>query len=207
MDQEKIGKFISSCRKEAGLTQAALADKLGITDRAVSKWETGKSLPDASIMIELCNLLGITVNELLTGEHITMENYKNKAEENLLEMTQKVEKRDKLLLQLELWMIGSVIPLFVGMSLFGSYLCDNGQVVWGSILIFSQFLLLIPFVYFGLKIEHDAGYYECPNCGERYVPTMKAMFWAPHMGRARKMTCPHCGKKGYHKKVVSKNKE
>ena len=207
MDQEKIGKFISSCRKEAGLTQAALADKLGITDRAVSKWETGKSLPDASIMIELCNLLDITVNELLTGEHITMEDYKNKAEENLLEMTQKVEKRDKLLLQLELWMIGSVIPLFVGMSLFGSYLCDNGQVVWGSILIFSQFLLLIPFVYFGLKIEHDAGYYECPNCGERYVPTMKAMFWAPHMGRARKMTCPHCGKKGYHKKVVSKNKE
>lgn len=207
MDQEKIGKFISSCRKEAGLTQAALADKLGITDRAVSKWETGKSLPDASIMIELCNLLGITVNELLTGEHITMENYKNKAEENLLEMTQKVEKRDKLLLQLELWMIGSVIPLFVGMSLFGSYLCDNGQVVWGSILIFSQFLLLIPFVYFGLKIEHDAGYYECPNCGERYVPTMKAMFWAPHMGRTRKMTCPHCGQKGYHKKVVSKNKE
>ena len=207
MDQEKIGKFISSCRKEAGLTQAALADKLGITDRAVSKWETGKSLPDASIMIELCNLLGITVNELLTGEHITMENYKNKAEENLLEMTQKVEKRDKLLLQLELWMIGSVIPLFVGMSLFGSYLCDNGQVVWGSIIIFSQFLLLIPFVYFGLKIEHDAGYYECPNCGERYVPTMKAVFWAPHMGRARRMTCPHCGKKGYHKKVVSKNKE
>lgn len=207
MDQEKIGKFISSCRKEAGLTQAALADKLGITDRAVSKWETGKSLPDASIMIELCNLLGITVNELLTGEHITMENYMDKAEENLLEMTQKVEKRDKLLLQIELWMIGSVIPLFVGMSLFGSYLCDNGQVVWGSILIFSQFLLLIPFVYFGLKIEHDAGYYECPNCGERYVPTMKAVFWAPHMGRARRMTCPHCGKKGYHKKVVSKNKE
>ena len=207
MDQEKIGKFISSCRKEAGLTQAALADKLGITDRAVSKWETGKSLPDASIMIELCNLLGITVNELLTGEHITMDDYKNKAEENLLEMTQKVEKRDKLLLRLELWMIGSVIPLFVGMSLFGSYLCDNGQVVWGSILIFSQFLLLIPFVYFGLKIEHDAGYYECPNCGERYVPTMKAMFWAPHMGRTRKMTCPHCGKKGYHRKVVSKNKE
>ena len=87
MDQVKIGKFISSCRKEAGLTQAALADRLGITDRAVSKWETGKSLPDASIMIELCKILNIDVNELLTGEHITMENYKDKAEENLLEMT------------------------------------------------------------------------------------------------------------------------
>ena len=207
MDQEKIGKFISSCRKEAGLTQAALAEKLGITDRAVSKWETGKSLPDASIMIELCNLLGISVNELLTGEHITMDDYMNKAEENLLEMSQKIEKRDKLLLQLEIWMIAIVIPLFVGLTMFGSYLCDNGQVVLGSILIFSQFVLLIPFVYYGMKIEHDAGYYECPNCGERYVPTMKAMFWAPHMGRSRRMTCPHCGKKGYHKKVISKNKE
>ena len=165
MDQVKIGKFISSCRKEAGLTQAALADRLGITDRAVSKWETGKSLPDASIMIELCKILNIDVNELLTGEHITMENYKDKAEENLLEMTAKVEKRDKLLLQIE-----------------------------------------IPFVYFGLKIEHDAGYYECPNCGERYVPTMKAIIWAPHMGWNRKLTCPYCGKKAYHKKVISKNR-
>ena len=108
MDQEKIGKFISSCRKEAGLTQAALADKLGITDRAVSKWETGKSLPDASIMIELCNLLGITVNELLTGEHITMEDYKNKAEANLLEMRAKVEQRDKTMLRIETWMVLSL---------------------------------------------------------------------------------------------------
>ena len=113
MDQVKIGKFISSCRKEAGLTQAALADRLGITDRAVSKWETGKSLPDASIMIELCKILNIDVNELLTGEHITMENYKDKAEENLLEMTAKVEKRDKLLLQIEIVMITVVIILLV----------------------------------------------------------------------------------------------
>lgn len=59
MNQEKIGKFIASCRKECGFTQASLAGKLGITDRAVSKWETGKSIPDASIMLELCNLLEI----------------------------------------------------------------------------------------------------------------------------------------------------
>jgi len=117
MDQEKIGKFISSCRKEAGLTQASLADKLGITDRAVSKWETGKSLPDASIMIELCNLLGITVNELLTGEHITMDDYMNKAEENLLEMRRKVEQRDKLLLSVEKIMIAVAIPFYAAMIL------------------------------------------------------------------------------------------
>ena len=67
MDQIKIGKFIASCRKEQGMTQAILAEKLGISDRAVSKWETGKSMPDSGIMLELCDLLKINVNELLSG--------------------------------------------------------------------------------------------------------------------------------------------
>ena len=206
MDQEKIGKFISSCRKEAGLTQAALADKLGITDRAVSKWETGKSLPDASIMIELCNLLGITVNELLTGEHITMEDYKNKAEANLLEMRVKVEQRDKTMLRIETWMVFVSLPIYVAMVLIGSYVCKI-NIPLGVALIVLAILLIVTVAVIGIRIEHDAGYYECPNCGERYVPSMKAVVMAPHIGRSRKMTCPHCGQKGYHKKVVSKNKE
>ena len=96
MDQEKIGRFIASCRKECGYTQASLGEKLGITDRAVSKWERGKSMPDASIMLELCDLLGISVNELLTGEHITMENYKEKAEENMLELQKKRSRHRKV---------------------------------------------------------------------------------------------------------------
>ena len=220
MDQEKIGKFISSCRKESGLTQAALADKLGITDRAVSKWETGKSLPDASIMIELCNLLGITVNELLTGcnllgitvnelltgEHITMEDYKNKAEANLLEMRAKVEQRDKTMLRIETWMVFVSLPIYVAMVLIGSYVCKI-NIPLGVALIVLAILLIVTVAVIGIRIEHDAGYYECPNCGERYVPSMKAVVMAPHIGRSRKMTCPHCGQKGYHKKVVSKNKE
>ena len=74
MDQIKIGKFIADCRKKANYTQMQLAEQLGITDRAVSKWETGKSLPDSSIMLNLCDTLGITVNDLLSGEVITMEN-------------------------------------------------------------------------------------------------------------------------------------
>ena len=207
MDQEKIGKFISSCRKEAGLTQAALADKLGITDRAVSKWETGKSLPDASIMIELCNILGITVNELLTGEHITMDDYKDKAEANLLEMRLKVEQRDALLLKIEKIMIGVAFPFYVAMVLIGAYVCKEGNILLGILLIVMAIVLVAVLAAAGLKIEHDAGYYECPNCGERYQPTMTADVMAPHMGTSRKMTCPHCGQKGYHKKVVSKNKE
>ena len=67
MDQMKIGKFIASCRKEQGMTQAVLAEKLGISDRAISKWETGKSMPDSGIMLDLCELLKITVNELLSA--------------------------------------------------------------------------------------------------------------------------------------------
>ena len=207
MNQEKIGKIIAACRKDAGLTQAALADKLGITDRAVSKWETGKSLPDASIMIELCNLLGITVNELLTGEHITMDDYKNKAEANLLEMQAKVEKRDKTLLFTEKVMVCVIIPVYISVILSGAYVCKSGNITLGVFLIVLAVAMTIPFVIIGLKIEHEAGYYECPNCGERYQPTMKAIVWAPHMGTSRKMTCPHCGQKGYHKKVLSKNKE
>ena len=73
MNQIDTGKFIAGCRKEKGLTQAQLAEKLNITDRAVSKWETGKCMPDSSIMLELCNILGVTLNELLSGERISLK--------------------------------------------------------------------------------------------------------------------------------------
>lgn len=69
-----------------------LAEKLNITNRAISKWETGKSMPDVSLMLDLCDILGITVNELLSGERITMDNYQKKAEENLVELQSKKEK-------------------------------------------------------------------------------------------------------------------
>ena len=78
MNQTKTGTFISECRKEKRMTQAQLAEKLNITDRAVSKWETGKSMPDSSVMLELCEILGITVNELLSGERIDMESYEKR---------------------------------------------------------------------------------------------------------------------------------
>lgn len=91
MNQTEIGKFIAKCRKEKKLTQAQLAEKLNITDRAVSKWENGKSMPDSSIMLELCEILGITVNELLSGEAVGMESYEKKADENLIALKRKDE--------------------------------------------------------------------------------------------------------------------
>lgn len=95
MKQVKIGTFIAKCRKEQKLTQAQLAEKLRITDRAVSKWETGKSMPDSSIMLELCAILNITVNELLSGEKLEAHHpvqYEKRAEENLIVLKRKEEK-------------------------------------------------------------------------------------------------------------------
>lgn len=86
MNQVKIGKYISECRKVKGFTQSKLAEELGITDKAVSKWETGKSMPDVALFHPLCELLDISLNELLSGEHISEENLKEKSEEILMEV-------------------------------------------------------------------------------------------------------------------------
>ena len=101
MDQIKIGKFIAECRKKNNLTQMQLAEKLNITDRAISKWENGKGMTDSSIMLDLCNELKISVNELLCGELIEMNNYNEVAEKTLLEMAQKEEMQNKKLMMYE----------------------------------------------------------------------------------------------------------
>ena len=83
MDQKRIGAFIAQCRKEKNLTQMQLAELLEITNQAVSKWETGRGMPDVSLLQPLCDVLGISLNELFSGEHISAEEYKGKAEENI----------------------------------------------------------------------------------------------------------------------------
>jgi len=91
MEQIKIGRFIAERRKTKNLTQLQLAEKLNITDRAISKWETGKGMPDSSIMMELCKELDISVNELLSGELIDMNNYNTKLDENLIRLQKQKE--------------------------------------------------------------------------------------------------------------------
>ena len=93
MDQIKIGKFIAELRKQQNMTQSELAEKLNISNRAVSKWETGKSLPDPGIMQELCSCLKTNVNELLSGERIKANEYSTKAEENLIALSRHSSKR------------------------------------------------------------------------------------------------------------------
>lgn len=127
MDQIKIGKFIAECRKNKNLTQMQLANKLNITDRAISKWETGKSMPDSLIMLDLCKELGISVNELLSGERIEMNNYDKKAEENLFELNKNNEDKNKKISKFGTvitFLIGIIIILLVYMfvsNLYGRY--------------------------------------------------------------------------------------
>lgn len=203
MNQLKIGKFIAECRKSVGLTQMQLAEKLNITDRAVSKWENGKSLPDSSVMLELCAVLKITVNDLLSGEVVTMDNYNKEMENKLIELVKEKEQRDKNLLTLE-WVIGilSLIVLFVPIFIGALIPMEDWQRI---VIIFIGFIPCFVGFFFAVKIEQIAGYYECKHCKHKYVPTYKAVNLAMHMGRTRYMRCPKCNKKSWQKKVISKD--
>ena len=203
MDQVKIGKFIAACRKKENLTQMQLAEKLNITDRAISKWETGKSLPDSSVMLQLCDILGITVNDLLSGEVVSMENYQEKNDEMLIAMLKEKEEKDKMLLRAELIIgIVSFLPLLLA-TIFVAYNQSLAEWKRGVIVLASlvPFLIAVPFL---IKIEQKAGYYECRKCGHRYVPTMRAVSLAMHFGRTRYMRCSECGKHSWQRKVIKK---
>ena len=202
MDQVKIGAFISKRRKAAGLTQAQLAEKLGITDRAVSKWENGKSMPDSSIMLELCSELHITVNDLLSGEVVTMDKHNEKTEKLLIEMAKQKEDSDKRLLSLEI-----LIGIFSIIILLGSTMVASlfEMDVWLRILIIAAgFAVSLVGIGYALKIEQVAGYYQCAKCHHRYVPTFASVLFAMHVNRTRYLKCPHCGKRSWNKKVISK---
>ena len=202
MNKEKIGTFIARIIKEKKLTQTKLASYLGITDRAVSKWERGKGLPDPVYMLELCRLLDISVNELLTGEFIEETKYQQKAEDNLLIMAkQEVKQTKKMFFYENVIGIGSTI-IFIILIFMSVYFVENGGI---KILLFIfAFLFLITGVSIALKIETEEGYYECQKCHHKYIPSYRQVYFAMHIGRTRYMKCPHCQKRSWQKKIYSK---
>ena len=202
MDQVKIGRFIAACRKEKNLTQMQLSEKLNITDKAVSKWERGISMPDSSIMLELCGILGISVNELLSGEKIEMENNHQKNEELLLELTKELEKKSKTIWT-NMWaiMILSMTALLAGIFA-AAFLIPKGPLQLVVILAVCV-IFLIP-CYYALRLEISVGAYKCPKCGEEIVPTYKEAMMAMHMGFTRHLFCPKCNKRTWCKKILKK---
>lgn len=203
MDQVKIGRFIAEKRKENKLTQQDLANLLGISNRAISKWENGICLPDAANMPELCKILKISINDLFSGEVVSMNDNEKKLEENLLAMKKAKEDNDRLLLRLEI-VIGvlSVLILLIPV-IIGAYV-PNIDDVSRLVIVFSGFIPAIVGFIFAIRLEQVAGYYECKCCGHKYVPTKKSMYMSMHMGRTRYMKCPECGKKSWQKKVINK---
>ena len=202
MNQIKIGEFIASQRRSNNLTQAALAEKLGITDRAVSKWERGKGLPDVSIMLDLCEIFGITVNELLSGEKISMENSNQKNEQLLLDMAKELEQKNKTIWT-SMWaiMIVSMTALFAGI-LISAFLIPEG--VWQLVTILGICIVFLIPCFYALKLEVSVGAYKCKNCGYEIVPTYSEVLWAMHRGTTRHLKCPKCEKRTWCKKVLKK---
>ena len=201
MDQLKIGKFIADCRKRKNLTQMQLAEKLGITDKAISKWERGIAMPDTSIMLELCDILSISVNELLSGEKISMEN-NQKNEQLLLEMAKELERKNKTIWS-SMWaiMIVSMTALFAGI-LIAAFLIPEG--IWQLVTILGVCIVFLIPCFYALKLEVSVGAYKCKNCGCEIVPTYKEAMNAMHRGFTRYLKCPNCNKRTWCKKVIKK---
>ncbi len=200
MDLRKIGKFIAKKRAEKGFTQESLAEELDLSNRSISKWERGICLPDTSKMPALCKLLGITINDLFSGEIVDMKNNEKKLEENLLELARQKEQKDKQLLSLE-WVLGGIAVVTLFTLVIIAAAIDMPE--WNRLVIMGiGFALFIVTMLFGLRIEQIAGYYKCEKCGHKYVPKYWPVFFAMHMGRTRHLRCPKCGEKSWQKKVL-----
>ena len=180
----------------------ALPIWLNVTDRAVSKWETGRAMPDSSIMLELCDVLKISANDLLCGEVVSMENYNKELEKNLIETIKEKEKSDKRLLSMEIFVGICCFAVMFALIIIASLVQMEDWL--RIVLILIGFLPVVVVTPLMLKIEQVAGYYECRKCGHRHIPSYRAVSFSMHMGRTRYMKCPKCGKKSWQKKVISK---
>ena len=200
MDLKKIGKFIAKKRQENNYTQESLAEALDISNRAISKWERGICLPDASRIPEICKLFNITINDLFSGEIVDMKNNEKKYEENMLEVAKLKQQKDKQLLLME-WGIAIVGVLALLSMVLIAGLIEMPDYARFIILGVGAVIFLIA-MFFGLRIEQVAGDYKCAKCGHKYIPGYWAVFFAPHMGRTRYLKCPKCGKRSWSKKSV-----
>ena len=203
MDQVKIGKFLFDERKAKGYTQKQLSELLGISDKTISKWECGNGFPEASLLLPLCNELEITVNELLTGERISQQNYKKKAEENMVNMIrEKEENKQKILLTTMIGVISTIT--FVTLLLV---VCFYTDVI---ILPIKIVLMVIAISVFGVGLyvamwgDRKIGYFKCRNCNELFTPTFMQYNMGMHLLSTRYLKCPHCKTRTWCKKVMTK---
>ena len=193
MEPTRISRFIAERRKALGLTQRQLAEQLSVSDKAVSKWETGRGLPDVLLMPPLCAVLGITVNDLLSGERVGEGDYRKKAEENMMElMRENAQNRQRLLQSIACGGVTVVavcalvalaaflpLPAFARVALLLLAMATGVAGIWAA-----------------ATLDARAGWFECPHCKELFVPPMADYVKGCHTFTKRRLTCPHCGQTG-----------
>lgn len=202
MDQIAIGAFIARERRARKLTQRQLADALGISDKTVSKWECGNGLPEVSLMLPLCEALELSVNELLSGERLDEEQYRRRAEENMMDLIREREENQR-----RFWLTfvsgASALGLFVMLFVLIAY-SD-----WISPLAKAMLCAAGLVCFFGALVavmegERTIGWYKCGHCGEKFVPSFKQYLWGEHLWTKRRLRCPHCGQRGWCRKVMGR---
>ena len=190
MDQARIGKFIAETRKAQRLTQRQLADALSISDKTVSKWETGRGLPEVSLMLPLCAALSITVNDLLSGERVGEGDYQKKAEENMMElMRENAQNRQRLLQSIA---CGGVTVVAVCALVALAAFLPLPALARVALLLLAMATAVVG-IWAAATLDARAGWFECPHCKELFVPPMADYVKGCHTFTKRRLTCPRCG--------------
>ena len=198
-----IGDNIKFYRKKNQLTQDDIAEACNVTRQAVSKWENGNGFPEASLLLPLCNELEITVNELLTGERISQQNYKKKAEENMVNMIrEKEENKQKLLLTTMIGVISTIT--FLTLLLVVCFYTDVITLPIKMVLMVIAISVFGVGLYVAMWGDRKIGYFKCRNCNELFTPTFMQYNMGMHLLSTRYLKCPHCKTKTWCKKVMTK---
>lgn len=205
MDINKIGVFIADRRKTKKLTQKDIADKLQVTDRAISKWECGKGLPDISLMIPLCNILEITINELLSGETITVQESQRQSERIIIDLLQERElNKKRVWWQIAIALVG--LTVLLGTILLASYHLETGighQWIWYITMGVGAIVMVICFIV-TIAIALETGSFECKNCKHRFLPTKNEYIKNIQFFGIRRLKCPNCGETTWCKPKLNK---
>lgn len=191
MDQIRIGKFIAESRKLRNLTQRQLADALSISDKTISKWECGKGLPEASLMLPLCEALDITVNDLLSGEKVFPTDYQKKAEGNMMNLMKENEENKKRMASSIIIGVITIIAI-CALIVIAAYI-ELPTIIRIGLIIFSV-VVAAAGIAAAVMLDVQAGYFECPHCKELFVPDVNDYVKSYHTFTKRRLTCPKCGK-------------
>ncbi len=200
MDTIKIGQFIKSLRKENSVTQREVAERLNVSEKTISKWETGNGMPEVSIMLPLCKLFGISINELLSGERLDEKQYVEKAEENMAMLVDRTTPRKKIVIST----ISCILVILSSLALILISALFITQIWLKFVVIGIALTVVIADIVVILLVAVSTEIYECEKCGKKFVPTLTAYILAPHTLKRRYLKCPHCGKKSWNNSRIRK---